>query len=624
MSAPATAADSLVPRVRDLSAHLERMKTTFIHRTNVMARVQAVREGDIRSLFPNDLQFDDEFMGVPAANWIDNVAHDLMEGIAFLPEVNSVSGQVDSERGRRRAQRKDHVVDYFWRHSHLQRWMFSIADQFITAGWVGMYVEPDVIAKCPRIRFFESMGSYYELDRDGNTINFAHTEMHTVDELVARYGADPLIRMAIQTNKQGKQDSGSTQLEVVQWFNKTHVILFSPDRDGLVLASYAHKLSRVPVRVVERPGFSRKTPRGQFDDVIWVQVARAMMGLYALKAAAKMVNAPTQLPKDVDELSIGADAIIQTDGQVKTVDMSINPQVFAENQVLDNELRTGSRYPDVRTGELQASVITGKGVEALLGTFDSQIRGDQMAFKDGLEELSSMALEMDEVWWSGVSKLINGLTVSGSYEFTYDPAEHAHRWGVTVTYGFMTGLKPAQALVSALQLAGGGLISTETAVSKLPFDIDVDQEMRKVNSEQARQALKQGVFALVQSSGMIASQGGDAMGIIKLGVDFIKNLESGNTVEDAAQAAYETMQQDAQQQAQEAAAEQQQQQPGPGGGGPGAPQGLSEALPPGVAQGQAGQPPGGRPTVEDLVASLRGSGQANNAVALRRRQATGY
>jgi len=527
-----------------------------------------------------------------------------------------------TDSDRQRAQRKNHIGAYFWRASKLQKRMYSIADQFVTTGFAAVYVEPEVVAQCPMIRYFESIGSYYELDREGETYVFAHSDMHSIDELTAKYGADPMVRMGIVTNAEGKQDPGTTLLEVVQWFDKTNVTLFLPAREGLVLSSYAHKLDECPVKIIERPGYSRKNPRGQFDDVIWVQAARAVIGLLSLKAAAKMVNAPTQMPKDVDILPIGPDTLLQTDGIVKTVDLGINPQVFAQSATLDSELRLGSGYPDARTGELQASVITGKGVEALLGTFDSEVRGDQMVFQEGLQEVTEMCFEMDEKWWPDVTKTVSGVDTNGSYEFTYQASSHAGRWEVQLTYGFMTGLKPAQAIVSALQLAGAGWVTRKTGLSNLPFDIDVEEEDRAVNVETSREALKQGLFAFMQSSGQIASQGGDALPIIKLGVNTIQNLEHGMSVEDAIQSAYEIMQQE-QQAAQEAAAQQQAQQAGPGAPG-GAPGGLGSPLPPGVAPGQAGQPAGGTQTIEQMVSGFRGGGTTPvMSNEIRRRVATG-
>jgi len=304
------------------------------------------------------------------------------------------------------------------------------------------------------------------------------------------------------------------------------------------------------------------------------------------------------------------------------VSLEVPRDAFAQSEVLDQELRTGSRYPNARTGELNASVVTGKGIEALLGSFDSQVHAAQVIFQEMLEYTTSICFEMDEVWWPNITKTVTGVTAGGSYEFTYVPSKDIKgKYGCQVTYGFATGLKPTQAYITILQLAGAGFLAKTTAMENLPFGLDAVQEERQINLEATREALKQGLFALVQSSGQIAASGGDALSIIQLGVDTIKGMESGQTVEVAIQGAYQLQKQRQEQAAQEAA--QQQDAAGGGPGGSGGPSDLGSGAD-GVAPGQAGLPPGGLPTVENLVAGFRGNGNLPVSQAtVQRRVPTG-
>jgi hypothetical protein len=62
-----------------------------------------------------------------------------------------------------------------------------------------------------------------------------------------------------------------------------------------------------------RPGVdSDEDQRGQFDDVLWVQVARARFATLQLEAAQKSVQAPFALPQDVNILEMGPDATIRS------------------------------------------------------------------------------------------------------------------------------------------------------------------------------------------------------------------------------------------------------------------------------------------------------------------------
>lgn len=602
-------------------AHYTRMRMTASGRDGMIDTIRAVRKGNIRQLFPEELNFSVSFAGTPVANFIDIVAHDAAEGIAPLPALQCVSGKMATQADKARAEIKNHIGNAYWLWSKLAPNMYRAADQFVSTGFAVFTVEPDTDYMRPCIRVEQSRGSYYELDRYGRCKVLANRYLKTVDALCAQFPEyEYLIRKPQKPND--PQPSGDTQLELIRYMDKKSVMLFLPERDGLVLSSYDHKLDRTPAYVAERPGFSER-PRGQFDDVVWVQVARAIMSMLSLEAASLAVQAPIAVPDDMDEFPVGPHAALQSSQakDIHRVNLELPNGIFAEGQLLDQELRVGSRYPDARTGDLQASVITGKGVEALLGTFDSQIRSAQMILQEALEELTSVCFEMDEKWWPNETKTVRGTTAGGSYEFEYTPGKTINgRYDCTVTYGFATGLKPSQSIIVLLQLAGAGMLAKGTAMENLPIDLDPIQESRRIDVEASREALKQGLFALVQSSGQVAASGGDALSIIKLGVDTIRSIENGQTVEDAIEGAYQAQQQEQQQKAQEAAqAQQDQAAQGGQGGAPG-----GDGLPPGVAPGQAGLPPGGLPTVENLVAGFRGNGSLPVSQAtIQRRVPTG-
>jgi hypothetical protein len=612
-----------------------RMKSKAAPRDRNHELIHQVRRGHIRQLFPSELEFSLDFEGSPIANFVDIVAHDMAEGIAPLPALACVSGKMQTDADLKRAEIKNRIGDNYWRHSRLEIQMLKGADRYVTYGFVPFFLEPDTKNHLPYIHVEDPRNAYYELDRWGNCVVYAKRWLRSVDDLCAKF---PEYEGIIRTQKDGKKATGDTLLELVRYVDDKLVMLILPDRHGLVLGSYEHLMGQTPVVVAERPS-EDDSPRGQFDDVIWVQVARAIMSTLALEAASLAVQAPIAIPEGMDEFPIGPHAILQGKdaGQVHRVNIEVPPTIFAEGQALDQELRLGSRYPDARTGGVQASVITGKGVEALLGTFDSQIKGAQMIFKAAFEDLTAICFKMDETWWPHQSKTVSGTLSGSSYEFNYTPTKDiAGRHLCTVTYGFAAGLNPSQSIVTMLQLEGAGLIAKGTTQQNLPFGVDPQQEMQKINVEGSREALKQGVFALVQASGQMAAQGQDPTPIIQLSVDMIRGLQNGKPVEEAVSQAYAILQQKAQQ-AQEAAEEAQEQAMGQQGGAPGgAPDqgggdqfqganGSPEAGVPGrQAPGQAGQAPGGRPTMAEMVSGFRGNGDLPvNQFDIRRAVPTG-
>jgi hypothetical protein len=501
-----------------------------------MELIRQVRTGNIRQMFPSELAFNLSFEGSPIANFVDIVARDMSEGLAPLPALACVSGKMKTDADQKRAENKNRIGDHYWSHSKLETQMLRGADRYITLGFLPFFVEPDTKNKMPFIQVEDPRNAYYELDRYGRTKVYAKRWLRSIDDLVAMFPEyESSIRIDPASPRGDKKDTGTTELELVRWVDDTDVTLFLPTRQGLVLAKYAHKMSSCPVHIAERPGLD-DTPRGQFDDVIWVQVARSIMSTLALEAASIAVQSPIAVPGDMDEFPIGPHAVMTSDnaGQIHRVNLDLPPQIFAEGQVLDQELHTGARYPEARSGNSTASVITGKGVEALLGTFDTQIKGAQMVLKEAFQQATAFCFEMDEVWWPHDTKTISGTLSGASWELTYSAATEIHgRWACTVTYGFAAGMHPSQSIVTMLQLEGAGLIAKGTAQENLPFSVDMIQMQRRINVESSREALKQGLFSLIQSSGPMAAQGQDPTPVIQLAVSFIKDLENGVMVEDA-------------------------------------------------------------------------------------------
>jgi hypothetical protein len=268
----------------------------------------------------------------------------------------------------------------------------------------------------------------------------------------------------------------------VRWVDKTHVTLFLPDRDAWSWAATSTSCPACRCGSPSAPGES-DDPRGQFDDVIWVQVARAMMGTLALEAAYMAVQAPIAVPTTwKSSLSGRTRSSSPTRPRHPPRAARAAADDLRREPGLDNEMKLGSRYPDARTGGVQASVITGKGVEALLGTFDTQIKGAQMVMREALQQVTSICFEMDEKWWPNETKQINGTLSGSSYQLSYMPGKDiSGRYDCTVTYGFAAGMHPAQSIVTMLQLVGAGVIAKTTFQENLPFQIDALQEKRKID-----------------------------------------------------------------------------------------------------------------------------------------------
>ncbi len=136
--------------------------------------------------------------------------------------------------------------------------------------------------------------------------------------------------------------------------------------------------------------------RGQFDDVLGIQLLRNRFALLAMEATEKAVQSPLIVPDDVNEFQFGGDGVIRTKNPagVRRVELPVSGSLFNEQAVLQNELRMGTRYPESRTGNLDASIITGQGVQALMGGFDTQVKSAQAILASTLKTVILLLLSV--------------------------------------------------------------------------------------------------------------------------------------------------------------------------------------------------------------------------------------
>lgn len=607
-----------------ITSGFDAMKARAVKRDGRMNIIRGVRSGLLHQLFPD--QMPAIFDGSMVANFIDVAARDMAESVAPLPTLACASGAMRSQADRQRAEAKNRIGDFYWRQSNLEVQMPTACDWWVSYGFVPFVVEPDPTRKVPIIIAHDPVGAYFEEDRWGNVVRYGKSWEEPLGDLVAKF---PGANFDLRTTRDGSRRDDNSICTVVHWVDKTNVTLYEQG-SGAVLASYAHKMSQPPVRIAKRPGIDPTDPRGQFDDIVGVQLARAMMAAYGMQAAHDSVNAPIAMSANDTELAVGPGAVITSDNprDIHRVDLSIPHDAFVVQQMLDQEMHTGSRYPDARQGITNASVVTGRGMSQLTVGFDSQIRSYQEIMGNTLRHSTSLAFEMDEVWFAGQRKTIRGTLSGRSYELNYEPVEAiSGNYECDVTYGFATGQNPQSTAITLLQFQGAGLLAKETAMQNLPMRIDVEQEMRLLDASDLRDGLKQSLLSIIQAAGPMLTAGQDPLPFVKLAVDTLRGRQDGKPFEDLLQGGLEALVQQQQEAAQQAAQQAQGGAPGDptAGGAPGgdAMAGIgANGLPIGVAPGQAGMPQGGLPAVQNLVAGMVG-GRPVMGASIRRRQATG-
>ena len=514
--------------IEQISARVANLRERASERDSRQQDVLAVRQGHIASVYPDF--FPEGVDANVVANFIDIVARDLSEVMAPLPSVNCSAANQANDRARKFADARTRIATNYFANSDLQVQMYTGADVYITFGFVPFIIELDEEAGLPRIRIENPVGAYPEFDRYGRCIAFAKRYYMAVGEVASQF---PEYANIILGKEMYRADM-TAQIEIVRYYDKEQSVLYVPERNNLLLSHANNPIGKMMVVVAKRPSIDNEM-RGQFDDVLGIQLLRNRFALLAMEAAEKSVQAPIVLPSDVNELEMGGDAVIRTANPagVRRVDLNIPPGAFTEQALLQQELRLGTRYPEGRTGNIDASIITGQGVQALMGGFDTQVKSAQAIFASTLRDVISVCFEVDEKFFD-YEKTIRGVDAGSPYQITYKPSKDIKKdYSADVRYGMLAGLNPAQGLIFMLQALGGGLISTDLAMRELPFGINVTQEQEKIEIENMRKSLVQSLQAYTQAIPQMAMQGQDPSMVIKKIADVIKSRSKGVTIEDA-------------------------------------------------------------------------------------------
>ena len=585
--------------IQQIAARVQSLRYRSTERDGRNLDVLAVRRGKIAEVYPNF--FPEGVDANVVANFIDIVARDLSEVMAPLPAVNCSAANQVSDRARTFADKRTRIASNYFSNSDLSVQMYQGADWYLTYGFVPFVIELDDEIKLPRIRLENPIGSYPDFDRYGRCIAFAKRYVLTLGELVSQF---PEHEYQLLGGLGYKQDLNA-QIEMIRYYDKDQSVIYVPTKQDLILSQANNPLGKLMVVVARKPSIDGEM-RGQFDDVLGIQLLRNRFALLAMEAAEKSVQAPIVLPQDVQELQLGGDAVIRTANPagVRRVELTLPQGAFTEQNVLNQELRVGTRYPESRTGNIDASIVTGQGVQALMGAFDTQVKSAQAIFAAALRDVIGLCFEVDEVIYPE-EKTIRGVDSGSPYEITYKPTKDIKNdYSADVRYGMLAGLNPAQGLIFMLQALGGKLISKDMAMRELPFTVNVTQELEKIEIEDMRTALLSGITAMAQAIPAMATQGQDPSEMVNKIAAVIKARQKGQALEDAIEATF---------------APQQQVPPA------GAPNPTVEQTSPAPLGGPVGGSPSPMPQQQEqdvmsLISGLTGSGKASASVRSVRRR----
>lgn len=574
--------------MKELVTAFEQLKTRNSERDKRMREVALVRAGQADQVFQG--LFPEGVWSRPIiANLIDVVARDTSEQIGVLPTITAAGDSSLDDNQRSKADKRTKIANYYVASSRLGTELLRGADQLGTYGFNVLRVEPNFKEKRPHIHVENSMGAYFDQDRFGEVIVYAREYQRKAGDLAAHF---PEQADAILMGNAFTRGDGNQMLKVIRWMDKKQTVMFIPERGGLVLAQTPNKIGRVPVAIAQRPSLDGEI-RGAFDDVLPVYAAKARLALLTMEAVQKSVEAPLALPTDVTSLSIGPDSVIRSNSpeKIRRVNLDVPQFAFAENNVLADEMKLGTRFPQARAGQAEGSIVTGQGVKALMAGFDSQIKVAQSILGEAIGQAISIAFAVDEAFFGDITREVSATANGVQYKLKYKPtSDIAGNYGVTVEYGLMAGLDPNRALVWGLQARGDKLISRGMLRRNLPISLNAGEEERAIDIEEMRDALKSSIASLAAAIPQMVMQGQDPMKVVEKMSSVINSRKAGTPLEDAVAKAFKPE-------------EPKPEQP--------APAGMEAGMQPQAPEGMGGgmpQAPNQPKSMQELLAGLSGSG----------------
>ena len=511
---------------KEVVAKAARIQTRYAARDQRMRDVLSVRQGDISKVYPS--MFSEDYPKPLVANFVDVAARDLAEVMAPLPSFNCSATNMVSDTQRRAADMRTRIANYYVTSSDLQIQMYQGADWFNTYGMLPAMIEMDYETNNPRIRLLNPFGVYPEMDRFGRTVSLVQVVSTDAETLAAQYP-----EYASQIMPHNKWQQGSPAVSLVRYHDKDQDLIFLPERQNLILANVPNPVGKCLANVAMRSSLDGEA-RGQFDDILAVQLARARFAVLQIQAAEKSIQAPIAIPQDVQELALGPDAIMRSANPqgIRRVPLELPAGVFTESGVLERELRMGARYPETRSGNIDASVVTGRGVQALQAGFDTQVKAAQAQFARLFTEMVSLCFEVDEKIFGNVTKQIKGTDDGTPYTLKYVPSRDIKgEYGVDVRYGIMSGMDPNRAIIALLQMRSDKLVSRDYVRREIPMELNVTQEEQRVDIEEMRDSLRVAVAQYAQAIPMLASQGQDPSQVITRIADVIAGRQKGLQLE---------------------------------------------------------------------------------------------
>src|SRR5262252_4466840 len=298
--------------IEQIFSRVESLRRAAADRDQRHRDVHDVRSGDIDTVIPGSMP--EAWPRPIVANLVDTSARDMSEVMGVMPSVNCTTSISSTYKSKQFNAKKTKIANWYLIESRLYAGkQITVSDHYLTYGMAIYVVEPDFETRRPHIRAENPMGVNPEWDSFGRLRSYTKVWREEAIHLVAKF---PQLLRVVQGN-QGASDSwAEREIELVKYVDNDRIVMYMPQHGNHIVDQMENPLGKIYISIGKRPGYDTEI-RGAFDDAIWVQLAKSRMALLGLEATEKTVRAPLAVPRDVQKMTFGDDAIIRTDNPDK-------------------------------------------------------------------------------------------------------------------------------------------------------------------------------------------------------------------------------------------------------------------------------------------------------------------
>ncbi len=431
-------------------------------------------------------------------------ARTMAQRIGRMPRLYGVSkyaDSTDSDSSKQRAERHESAMAKRVEAMRLAKLLDQVAFWLVTHGLAPMTLEWDPALQGPRIEYRDPLTCYPDAvwpHRPG------------VGDCLFVFDKHPSEVVALFPDTRGyfaKHDK-IDQVRVVEYRSNgpTQLAIVAPE--CISLAEIPNPVGK-PNVWIPRDISPDLDFHGQFDQVIPLLHARSKLQALMMAYAEQQVAAETVVIGRIDSndgnWAYGFGAVNQISPEpgasVNKLTNNMSQDVWRDLAGLEADMRIAGQFPASMSGQPQASVATGRGIDRLEASVDDNIGHYQ----------SILALALEEIF----------LRIP-EFERAYGKVDPAFSADCSVKVNFISGMDPGTN-VQIIQQVGAKIIARRTAMDQNPFINNPDKEEELIEVEALRESLLGSLLAQAQQGQ------GDPSTIAQL----IKARQGGKNIEDA-------------------------------------------------------------------------------------------